>query len=117
MRVPAQAVALVGAVLVVSGCGSAAHTRTVVRTHVAPAIRAVRVAHASGSGSFAIFPPKPGTKKCVIPGGAHAGGLRGTCQTRVYPGHLRQGARVIVAFTEYWGYLCRKWSANIHGNQ
>ena len=107
MRVPAASViAVVGAVLALSGCGSAARTASVPRTLVAPAMRAIRVAHASDD--YSIFPSRPGKKFCLIPAGALTAGLRGTCQTRVYPSHLLQGPRFIVAFTEYWGYLCRK---------
>ena len=108
MRVPAAVIAVVGAVLALSGCGSAAHTKTVTKPFVSLPVRALQVARASDE-RFSIFPAKPGKKFCVIPGGGmRTTPLRGTCQTRVYASHLLQGPRFIVAFTERWGFRCRK---------
>lgn len=98
MRV--RVAATVIAVLIVSGCGSAVHTKTVARTFVAPPLQAFQVGRASND-IFSIFPAKPGTKHCVIPGGGmRTAPLRGTCQTVVYPGHVKHGPRFIVVFTE-----------------
>lgn len=51
---------------------------------------------------FSIFPVKPGSEKCVIPGGGmRTTPLRGVCATRIRAARTHE-PELVVSFTEWW---------------
>ncbi len=111
MRAPAGIVLATAGVLVSAGCGSshtAAPTTAPTTTTSSPVTlaspQAQQVALARRSdGLFSIFPARPGTKRCTIPGGGlRTTPLRGTCTTRIRAAGTHEPA-LLVSFTETWG--------------
>jgi len=117
------AVAVVGALLL-SGCGftgprpstqyiTPPETTGGLSSEPFPA-RQIAVARRSNN-LFAIFPARPGTKRCGIPeGGVHFKPLAGRCTTSVHtsPTYTPGAA---VTFIETWKFPCRRIDDCVNG--
>jgi hypothetical protein len=113
MRALAPTVAVGAGLLLAAGCAGSrptTHYTTPPETTAglsieSPRVRQIALARASNR-LFAIFPARPGTKRCGIPeGGVHFKPLPEICMTSIHAAPTHEPA-LIVTFTERWRDGC-----------